>query len=67
MVQLGLVLPQVNLTLQVRKADLSVLSTKEADMLLRNIMIMIRSLTMNKGYSVKTQVMLDGVMTSTNA
>ncbi len=57
-----LVFPQVNFHLQVQKEGLVVLSMKELDMLMKSMDYVLRVIT-SRGYSVKTQVILDGVTT----
>ncbi len=56
---------QVDFRLQVRKADLALISMKDLDILM-NSMEAVLNLTIDKGYLVTSRVMLDGVMTSTN-
>ncbi len=63
----ALELPQVVLVLTVRKVGLQTLSIKESVKLVEEFSIMTQSITMNKDYSVNLRMMLDGVMTSTNA
>ncbi len=57
-------LVQVNFHLQVRKADLAVMSMKGLDILM-NDMVNVTNLIIDRGYLVKIQLMLDGVMIST--
>ncbi len=59
-------LVQVNFLLQVRKADLVVMSMRERDILTRH-MVDAMNLIIAKGYSVRIQTTFDGVMISTNA
>ncbi len=61
---LGLV--QVDFRLQVRKADLAVISMKQLDTLMNN-MVVIQSRIIDKGYLVTVRMTLDGVMISINA
>jgi len=61
---LGLV--QANFLLQVRKVDLALISMKELDTWM-NAMDFALNLTIDKEYSVKLRLTLDGVMTSINA
>ncbi len=66
MVALALGLVQVNFHLQVRKADLALVSMKVLDILMNDMAIALKAIT-DKDYLVQTQVTLDGVMISTNA
>ncbi len=61
---LGLV--QVDFHQQVRKADLEVMSTKELDTLMIDMAIAMKVIT-SRGYLVTGQVIINGVMISTNA
>ncbi len=61
---LGLV--QVSFHLQVRRADLVLVSTKELDILMNNMDTLLKGIT-DKGYLAKIQMTLDGVTTSINA
>ncbi len=62
MLVLALGFLQVNFLLQVRKVDLAVISMRELDILMKD-MVEILSLTTEKDYSVIGKVTLDGVMT----
>ncbi len=57
---LGLV--KVGFHLQVQRADLVVMSTKQLDILMNNMDSMLRAITDN-GYLAKIQMTLDGVTT----
>ncbi len=59
-------LAQVDFRLQVRKADLALVSMKELDMLMNDMVIVLNRIT-SKDYSAVLQMTLDGVTTSTNA
>ncbi len=56
---------QVDFSLQVRKADLALISMKEQDILMR-IMDTALKVIINKGYLVRKRVISNGVMTSIN-
>jgi len=58
-------LVQVSFLLQVRKADLALVSTKELNNLMRS-MAGVLNRTIGNAYSVKTRVIIDGVMISTS-
>ncbi len=53
---------QVDFRLQVRKADLALISMKEQDMLI-NAMDTVVSRIIDKGYLVRKEVIFNGVMT----
>jgi len=57
---------QVNFHLQVRKADLALVSMKELVTLMKDMERAMKVIT-SRDYLVKTQVIIDGVMISTNA
>ncbi len=59
-------LAQVGFHLQVRKAGLALISMKELDTLMNDMVDVMNRIT-SKDYSVILQMTLDGVMTSTNA
>jgi len=59
-------LVQVNFLLQVRRADLALVSMKELDTLMKDMALAMKVIT-SRDYLVKSQVIIDGVMTSTNA
>ncbi len=63
-VVLGLV--QADFHLQVRKADLAVISMKELGILM-NAMEVVTNATIEIGYIITLKVQLDGVMISINA
>lgn len=54
--------PQVDFLLQVRKAGLALISTKELDTLMKD-MVMVQIVITEKGYGVKLDTMFRGVMT----
>ncbi len=61
MPQRELGLAQVNFHLQVRKADLALLSMRHLDILMKN-MAVVRKVITSRDYSVTIQMTLDGVM-----
>ncbi len=58
-------LVQVSFHLQVRRADLVVMSMRQLDILMNNMAVM-QNHIIEQGYLVKAQLTLDGVMISTN-
>ncbi len=65
MLVLVLAFLQLNFLLQVRRADLAQISTKELDGLTRTMATALKVIT-NKDYLVTGQMTLDGVMMSIN-
>ncbi len=59
-------LVQVSFHLQVRKADLALVSMKELDIMMK-IMDHVQSHIIDKGYLVRTSLITSGVMMPTNA